>query len=96
MAGWYNGIRPEDTCPECNRAQANQILGADNKVDLYICSRCGHEWSPSVKEIGIINLGVKEFVIRARSAPAAEAIDPAGAAEARKFEEVLGGTEIDN
>lgn len=72
MAGWYNGIRPEDTCPECNRAQANQIQGADNKVDLYICSRCGHEWSPSVKEIGF-GFGVKEIVIRARSAPAAEA-----------------------
>lgn len=88
MAGWYNGIRLEDTCPECNRAQANQILGVDNKVDLYICLRCGHEWSPSVKEIGF-DLGVKEFVIRARSAPTAEAIDRAGAAVARKFEEVL-------
>ncbi len=46
MAGWYNGIRPEDTCPECNRADADQVT-ENNKVMLYMC-QCGHEWSPSV------------------------------------------------
>lgn len=52
---WYNGIRPEDTCPECNRADADNVT--DNKRSRCILSAVWARMSPPVAvgfEIGYV------------------------------------------
>jgi hypothetical protein len=46
LSGWYNNIRPDDSCRKCNKAECDQLLDDTGEVELYICPKCGHEWAP--------------------------------------------------
>jgi hypothetical protein len=51
LQGIYGSVvnyRPDDTCPECNTENDNQILKGD-KIILYICHKCQYRWMPIVK-----------------------------------------------